>query len=61
MQKANADLRARFFLADLPQWRVAQRLGISQSTLSKKLRFELSETEKGQIIKVIDELAADAE
>ena len=40
-------------------WQVAYRLGIVDTTFSRKLRRELPEDQKQKIFKIIDELAAE--
>ena len=37
-------------------WRIADRLGITDSYFSKKLRYEFSAEEKQRIVRIIDEL-----
>lgn len=39
-------------------WQVAERMGIHDSMLSKKLRHELPAKDTEAIIKIIDEIAA---
>lgn len=38
-------------------WEIADKLGISDSTMSRKLRYELSGKEKELIVSVIDEIS----
>lgn len=38
-------------------WKIAEKLGINDSTFSRMLRYKLSEEEKGKITAIIDELA----
>lgn len=38
-------------------WRIADRMECSYDTLIRKLRHELPESEKQEIIKIIDELS----
>lgn len=38
-------------------WQVAKKLGISDTTFSRKLRDELDEEEKSKILAIIDEIA----
>ena len=53
----NKDLRMHALESDVPLWKVAEELGMADSSLSRKLRKELSEGEKERIIAVIDDLA----
>ena len=43
--------------AKIFQWQLADKLVISEMSLVRKLRYELSEEEKQKILKAIDELA----
>lgn len=52
----NEELRAAAKAAGVRLWRVAARLGITDSSLSRKLRFELPADEKQKILVIIDEL-----
>ena len=38
-------------------WQLAEKLGIHEGTLSRKLRHELPEEEKNKILALIDEIA----
>lgn len=40
-------------------WELADKLGIADTTLSRKLRRELSPDEKQRIFSIIDEIAAE--
>lgn len=42
-------------------WQIADRLGINDGNLSRKLRHELTEEEKTKILNIINELAEGAE
>ena len=42
---------------NVPLWKIANALGITDSWFSKKLRFEFSEDETKKILDIIDELA----
>lgn len=54
---ANSEIRVQLLLTGLKQWEVAAKLGIGETSLSRKLRHELPETEKAKILAIIDELA----
>jgi len=41
-------------------WQIAQALGVSEPTITRKLRNELSPDEKDEFIQIIDRLAAEA-
>lgn len=53
----NQTIRATAKNRGVRLWEVADKLGISEPTMTRKLRRELSESEKQEIIKIIDELA----
>lgn len=52
----NTDVRFAIRAAGLTQWKVAEKLGISEATFTRKLRKELSPEEKQHIFNVINEL-----
>ena len=41
----------------VPMWKVAERLGIADSSFSRMLRYEITEEKKLEIYKIIDELS----
>lgn len=53
------NLEIRLLLAEkrIKHYELAKAMGISDTTLSKKLRFELSNNQKQEIIEIINELA----
>ena len=53
---ANQDIRELLKRNRIYLWEVAQAYGCTESTLSKKLRIELSQEEKDKIIAIIDKL-----
>ncbi|MDQ5984274.1 MAG: hypothetical protein RUMPE_01321 [Eubacteriales bacterium SKADARSKE-1] len=53
----NSDVKKAIRTADLKFWEVAQELGLADSTLSRKLRFELTEDFKDSIFKAIEKLS----
>ena len=54
----NMDLRLEARGAGVPMWKIAERLNISEPTLTRKLRKELPDTEKAKIRAIIAELKA---
>ena len=52
----NQDVRMYLKRKGLCLWQLAIALGISESTLSRKFRNELSQDEKDAIKKIIDEM-----
>lgn len=54
--KANQDIRQEARAANIPLWKIAHALGISEPTITRKLRFELPDEEKIKIFEVIKSL-----
>ena len=52
--KMNQEIKELIKASGTRQWKVAEALGISEGTLLRWLRFELSEERKGQIIEDIE-------
>lgn len=61
MNTKNRDIRLAAGGAGIKQWQIAEKLGIQDTTLSKKLRKELPQEEKEKIFGIIAELAKGAE
>lgn len=59
MSKANADIREAAKKAGVYLYKIADRLGVCENTLTIRLRRELSEDNKRQILDIISELAAE--
>ena len=57
----NQALRQAAKAAKVPLWRIAAVLGVSEPTMTRKLRRELPENEKQQLLKIIEQLAKEAE
>lgn len=57
----NSDIRTAAAKAGVWLWQIAERLGMTDSNFSRKLRRELAQNEKEKIFGVIDELAKEAE
>lgn len=55
----NMDIKLKAAGSGVPLWKVADRLGIADTSLSRKLRKELPEEEKKKIFSIIDQLAAE--
>lgn len=55
----NLDIRQAATEKGVKLWQVADRLGIADFTLSRKLRYELSQEEKTRIFAIIKELAGE--
>jgi len=57
---ANADIKQEAKQAEVKLWEIAERIGISDSALSRKLRWELIGAEKEKIRGIISELQKQA-
>ncbi len=54
----NADVRERAKASGVFLYQVAAAMGISEPTMTRKLRFEMPESEKKKVFDVIDGLKA---
>lgn len=52
----NSDIRNEAKKAGVKLWQIAERLNITDSTFSRKMRRELTAAEKATIIAIIDEI-----
>ena len=57
----NTDIRAASKQSGVRIWEIADRLNISEPTMTRKLRRELPAEEKQRIFSLIDEIAAEKE
>ena len=55
----NVDIREHAKDRGVRLWELAIKMGISEPTMTRKLRAELSDTEKASIMANIDAIAAD--
>ena len=53
----NNEIRAKAKEKSVKLWQIADALKISEPTITRKLRHELSEEEKQKILALIDEIA----
>lgn len=53
----NQDIRKAAKTKGVKLWEIADTLGIGDSALSRKMRYELGESEKASIFKIIDEIS----
>ena len=51
--ETNKDIRKEIIINDLTMYKLAELLNVSEATLYRKLRKELSKTEKEKILKII--------
>ena len=57
----NQSIRAVAKNKGVKLYEVAERLGVSQATITRKLYFELPEVEQQRILSIIDDIAAQKE
>ncbi len=57
MKVANQDLRTVAKAAKVPLWMIAEELGISEPTMTRRLRRELDSEEQVKIINIVAEIA----
>lgn len=55
----NMDLRQKAKEKDVFFWQIAEKLGVSEATMTRRLRFELPEQEKQKYLSIIDKLSAE--
>lgn len=55
----NLEIRRKLKEKKVFQWQVAKSIGISEMTLVRKLREEVTEEEKQKILSVIDKIAVE--
>lgn len=53
----NKEIREKAKKLGIRLWQIADKLGISEPTMTRKLRRELADGEKQKILNIIDELA----
>lgn len=56
MEKANKDLRKLMKNEHVPVYAIAAKMGVHENTVFRRLRFELTENEKAEFCRIIDEL-----
>ncbi len=56
MKVANQDIRIRVAQSGLKLWQIAVKLGVTDSTFSRKLRQELPTETKNKIFDIIEQL-----
>ena len=58
---ANTEIRRAAKAAGVPLWAIAQRLGVSEATITRRLRVELSAADRTRILSEIKELEKGAD
>ena len=57
----NLAVRTAAKAAGIPLWRIADAIGVGEATMTRKLRHELPENEKKQLLNLIKQLAREGE
>lgn len=55
--KENSNIRNAARIANIPQWKIAEALGISEATFTRWLRAKLSPEREEKVMAIIDRLA----
>ena len=58
---ANKELRKLARINEIPQWKIAQRLGVTEMTLYRWMRVDLAPDKAEEIRRAIDALATEQE
>ena len=61
MEQNNLEVKKKCKDSNVPLWRVADKMGISDTTLSKRMCKSFSPRKKQEIFAIIDELAKEAQ
>lgn len=61
MEAANQTIRKAAKAARVPLWMLAERIGVSEPTMTRKLRRELDGREQEKILAIIAEIAREKE
>lgn len=56
---ANVEIRIKLATTGVKQYQVAAEIGVAEATLSRKLRYELPDSEKQRILEAIERLTAE--
>lgn len=56
----NVEIRTACIHFGIKHWQLANELGISETTLSRKLRYELPEDQKAKMLSVIEKMSKGA-
>ena len=56
---ANAEIRAILKNEKIPFWKIADKFGVHENTILRRMRHELSKAEKQTFLKAINEIIAE--
>lgn len=54
--QANKEIRTTAIKSNVRLWQIADEMGIHEVTLIKRLRYELTESDKAKILSIIEKL-----
>lgn len=54
--KENQDMRNAARKAGIPFWKIADELGISEASMTRKMRRELPDAEKQRVLQIIEQI-----
>lgn len=57
---ANMEIREKAKASGVRLWQIAEKLGISEPTMTRKLRHELPKADKQEILSIIENLSREA-
>lgn len=58
---SNTEIRATLKAAKIPYWRIAEKLGVHENTVVRRMRKELSDSDRDSFLKAISEIKAEKE
>ena len=61
MTTPNAKIRREARAANVPLWKIAQRLGISEPTMTRRMRVEMDPAAQEEILQIISVLSVEQE
>lgn len=59
MSTSNADIRTAAKNAGVHLYQIAAEIGVSEPTMTRKMRYEMPKNEKDKILSIIEELRPD--
>ena len=57
MERANITVRKAARAAGVPMWRVAMEMGISEPTMTRRLRIQFTSEQEAEILSIIERLS----
>lgn len=59
IEKKNLDLKFMAYQAGLTLWQIAREMGIADTSLSRKLRYDLSDSDRRRFIDAVEKLSGE--